>query len=121
MNKIKLLGVRELLTDDNIDANKDYGILLVASRISKEIPDTFEEGESVDDITYKLKVEKIDSIYDLKDKKPIDFQHGRTSSQKYRWLIEQNLGKEEYDNFISYQMSKIDEDCDEYRDNIKKL
>ena len=120
MNKIKLLGVRELKTEENIEANKEYGIILIAERLSKEIPDSFTDEEEKDDIIYKLKVSSIDSIYDLKDKKPIEFQHGKSQSQKYRWLIEKNLGKEEYDSFMNYQMSKIDEDCDKYRDIINK-
>ena len=118
MNTIKLLGIRDLKTDEHINSNKDYGILLIASRISKEIPDIFEEGESRDDITYKLKVERVDAIYDLKEKTPVEFRHGKTSSQKYRWLIEQNLGKSDYDNFMKWQMSKVDSDCEIYRENL---
>jgi len=120
-NKIKLLNVSELKTDDKIEANTDYGILLIASRISTEIPDTFDDKESKDDFVYRLKVERIDAIYDLKKKTPIEFTHGKTSSQKYRWRVEQKLSKDEYDYYMSWLLGKVDEHTDNYLEDIKKI
>ena len=118
MNTIKLLGIRDLKTDQEISANIDYGIVLIASRLSKEIPDSFEEEESKDDIIYKMKVSQVDAVYDLKEKQPIEFEHGKTISQKIRWRIEQNLGKEEYNAMGNYILSRIDELCEDYREKI---
>ena len=119
MNKIKLLGVRELKSDEQIKANTDYGIVLIASRISCETPDSFTDEEEKDDIIYRLKVVNIDSIYDLKEKKPVAFEHGRSLSQKMRFRIETDLSKEEYDPFMGYLMTRIDQLVEDYKESIK--
>jgi len=120
-NKIKLIGVRELKTEEQIEENKDYGIVLIASLISTEVPCSFEEGEEKDNIIYKLKVSQVDAIYDLKEKKPIELQQGKSQSQKYRFRIEQKLSKDEYDFYMSWLLSKVDEHTEEYLEDIKKL
>jgi len=118
-NKIKLIGVRDLQTEEKLNDNTDYGIFLTAQKISTEIPCTFDDTKSEDDFIYRLKVEKIDQIINLKEKQPVEFSHGKTSSQKLRWIVEQNLGKEEYDYFINYLMSRAGELCDDYRESVK--
>ena len=119
-NKIKLLNVRELLTSEKLDENTDYGIFLTAQKISTEIPCTFDDTKSEDNFIFRLKVEKIDQIINLENKIPVEFSRGKTSSQKYRWLISKNLGEENYDSFLKWQMSKVDSDCDIYRENLTK-
>lgn len=119
MNTIKLLGVRDIKTDQQIESNIDYGLVFIASRISKEIPDTFEEGESKDDLIYKLKVINLEAVYDLKTRTPLEVEHGQTKSQKLRWRVEQSLGKDEYDLFMDYLMGRIDELTDDYLDKFK--
>lgn len=114
MNKIKLLNVRELSTDQKIENNRDYAIMLIASRLSTEIPDTFDDTESRDDFIYRLKVSEVQSIMDLKEKKPIAFEHGKTPSQKLRFRIEAALSKDDYEPMIKYIMSRLDELCDNY-------
>jgi len=115
MNTLKLIGTREIKTTENFDANKDYGILLVASRVSKEIPDSFEEDDG-NEIIYKLKVSEIQSVMELRESKPIEFEHGKTPSQKLRYVIECELGKEEYEDFMGYLMGRIGELTEDYRE-----
>jgi hypothetical protein len=119
-NKIKLLGVRDLQSDDQIQANTDYGILLIASRISCETPDSFTDEEEKDDIIYRLKIERIDAIYNLKDQQPVQFEHGRTPSQKLRFRIETALSKDDYQPFINYLISHLDQLTEDYLESIKK-
>jgi hypothetical protein len=112
MPKIKLTGVRNLTTDDNIEPQRDYGILLIASLDGKYLPESHEEetGEP----TFYLKVERIDTIMDLKESKPVEFQKGKSPSQKLRWRITEKLGDGEYEPFIDYLMSIIDQLTDDY-------
>jgi len=113
MNKIKLFGKSNLATDDFIKANRDYGIFLIASRISEEKPD------DEDYFVYRLKISHIESINDLKESKKIEFKNGQSPSQKLRFIIEQNLGQDEYENMMGYLLSRMDSLCDDYRENNK--
>ncbi len=67
MNKIILTGIRDLQTDDILDEQTDYGIFLIASMIEKTYPCTHSDEEK-DQVKFRLKVERIDSIIDLKKK-----------------------------------------------------
>ena len=102
MNKIILTGIRDIKTDETIEANKDYGIFLVASRISEEKMDSQSDDE-FDDIKYRLKVSHLDSIVDLKENKNIKHEKGMTKSQKLRWIVEQELG--EYEAFMDWLLA----------------
>jgi len=113
MPKIKLLGIRDLITDDIIEAQKDYGIFLVASRVSEEKTDDEEE------LIYRLRVTHIDSITDLKDHKEVKFEKGKSPSQKLRFRITEKLGEEDYPVFIDYLMGRIDEITDDYLETLK--
>lgn len=113
MKRISLLGTRDLHTDEEIKPQRDYGIFLVASRISEEKTD--DENE----IKYKLKISHIQELIDLQENREVKFEKGKSPSQKLRFLIESNLGDEEYENFIKYIMGRIDELCDNYRENNK--
>lgn len=115
-NKISLLGLRDIETDETLNEQTDYGLFLIASMVSREFPCTHDQFEK-DTIKYKLKVINCDSIVDLKTSKGVEFQHGKSPSQKLRWLIEQNLGVEEYSAMIGYLMGRIDGLCDEYRES----
>jgi len=115
MNKIILTGVRNIKTDETIEANKDYGIFLVASRLSEEKMDTFSDEEK-DEVKYKLKVSHIDSITDLKEHKELKFKDGQTPSQKWRYIVECELG--EYENFMAWQMAHATEIFEMYREDI---
>lgn len=107
--------MRDIKTLEDFKANRDYAIMLVASRISKEIPDSFTDEESKDDIIYKLKVVNVDSVMDLKEKKQIEIKKGQTKSQKWRWIVEQELG--EYENFMDFLIANQDKIFEMYREN----
>ena len=117
MNKLSLIGLRDLNIEETIDKNTDYGIFLIGSLVEIATPCTFEDTEK-DFVKYKLKVERVDSVIDLKTKTDIKFEHGKSSSQKMRWAIEQNLGATEYDFFMKYLMGRIDGLCEDYREQL---
>jgi len=112
-NKITLLGQRDLHTDDELKQNIEYAIMLTGELISKEWVYAEKYWK------FKLKIDKIDSIYNLKENKPIEFEKGKTPSQKLRWRITNNLGEDEYSNMINYIISRTDELCENYRENNK--
>ena len=114
MKKIKILGMRDLRTDDVLHAQRDYGIFITASRISEEVQDDDDQA-----IIYKLKATHIDSIVDLRESKPVVFEKGQTSSQKLRWRVIEKLGDSEYDNFMSWLLSKSDGLTEEYIESLK--
>ena len=118
MNKIILLGIRDLKTDEKLESNKDYGIFLVGSRLSEERMDTFSDSET-EEFKYRLKISHIDSIVDLKEHKDLKVEKGKSPSQKLRFLINANLGEEEYESMINYLMSHIDGLCEDYRETLK--
>ena len=101
------------MTDDHIKGNRDYAIMLVASRFSKE-----ELDEEPGYFKYKLKVERIDSLMDLKETKPVEFEKGRTPGQKQRWIREERVGKENYNACMGYILSRIDSLTDDYLDTL---
>jgi hypothetical protein len=112
--KIKLLGVRDLITDETIRPQRDYGITMTASRISEEVEDDDPEA-----ITYKMRVERIDGITDLRESRPVAIEKGRTKSQKLRYLVENKLGKEEYQYYMDWLMSNIEKHTEEYLDYLQ--
>lgn len=114
MNKITLQGLRDLYTDDSIKPQTDYGLFIVASRVSEE---------KMDDDTglkFRMKFERIDQIFDLKEKRPIEFQKGKSPSQTQRWRITEKLGEEEYEPFMKYLLSRMEELTDDYIELNKK-
>ena len=119
MNKIILLGVRDLKTDEEIKPDIDYGIFLVASRCEVAIPDTHSD-EDPDEKKFKLKISHIDSIIDIKTSKNIKYEKGKSPSQIMRWRITEKLGNEEYENFMKYLIGRIDGLTDDYIDILKK-
>jgi len=114
VNKIVLLNVRELHTEEDIKPQNDYGIFLVAQRISEELEDQDSDDKQVK--KFRLKVERIDSVVDLKTGINLKVEKGSSPSQKQRFSIERELGKDEYDAFMAYLITKIPQLCDEYKD-----
>lgn len=115
MNKIVLVGLRDIKTDEKIEPNIDYGVFLVASRISEEKMDTFTDEEP-DDIKYKLKISHIDNIVALKDAKEVKFKSGQSDSQKWRWIVEQKTG--EYNHFMQWMFANQDKIIESYLDTL---
>jgi hypothetical protein len=118
MSKIKLTGVRNLTTEDKIEPQRDYAIMLIASLDGKYLPESHEEetGEP----TFYLKVDRIDSIMDLKESKPVKFEKGQTKSQILKWRVTEKLGDGEYDGFMDYITGRSDELTDDYLEFIKQ-
>jgi len=117
MNKIILTGLRDIKTDEVLDEQTDYGVFLIASMIEKAYPCTHSEEEK-DEIKYKLKVERVDQIYDLKKKKDVEFSKGQSPSQKLRWRITEKLGAEEYENYIGWLIANSERLTDEYIEQL---
>lgn len=119
MNKIILTGTRDIKTDEVLDEQTDYGIFLIASMIEKTYPCTHSDEES-DEIKFKLKIERIDEIIDLKRKSDVKFKKGDSPSQKLRWRIIEKLGVEEYENYIGWLIANHDKLTDEYIEQLSK-
>jgi hypothetical protein len=103
--KINITGLRKLSTDNILEANKDYGLFIIASLIGKYIPESMEKEPEEE--TYYLKCERIDGLVDLKEQKQIEVRKGKLSeSQKIRYILEQELGKQGYDTFQEWFISK---------------
>jgi hypothetical protein len=113
VNRIVLLGQRDLATDETILPQRDYGLILTASRISEEKMDDEE-----DTFKYRLKILHIDNIFDLREQKQVKFNRGKSPSQKLRWLIVERLGEADYENFIGYLMGRIDELTESYKEQL---
>ena len=113
--RIKLLGVRDLITDELIQPQRDYALMLIASRISEEI-----EDDDPGAITYKMKCERIEALTDLRESKPVEFEKGKTKSQKLRVMAISKLGDTSYDSFMDYLMSRFEELSDDYIELINK-
>lgn len=118
MNKIVLQGMRDIKTEEkDFDANCDYGIFLVASLKGKYIPETFEEDKGTD-VKFFFEISHLDNIVNLKDNKEVKVKSGQTKSQKWRWLVENELG--EYDAFMDWQFKNKDKIFDSYKDSLIK-
>jgi len=116
MNRIILSGLRDIKTDEVVEANKDYGLLLIASRLSVETPDTFTDEEK-DEQKYKMKISHLDQIIDLKTGREVKFKSGQSPSQKWRWIVEQKTG--EYDNFMNWMLANQDRIIEMYLETLK--
>jgi len=112
MNKIILLGLRDLKTDEIILPMREYEITLIAERVALEKPDSFSDEE--EENIYKLKISHIDKIKDLGEAREVKFEKGKTPSQKLRLLTENKLGREDYASFINYLMGRFEELSDDY-------
>jgi len=115
MNKISLQGLRDLATDEYIKPQIDYGIFLVATRISEEKMDD-DEG-----IKFRMKFSHIDQIIDLRENKDIKFAKGKSDSQQYRFLIINKLGEDEYHNYMGWLKSNIEKHTEEYIEQLDKI
>jgi len=111
MNKIVLTGVRNIATDDKIKPQRDYGIYLIAERISEEKIDNEENCYK-----YRLKVSQIEALEDLNESKKVEINKEipKTKSQIWRFIVEKELG--EYDAFMDWQVVNQDRLFDEYRE-----
>lgn len=116
MNKIVLLNVRDLATDEKIEPQVDYGIFLIAQRISEEKEDQDSDDNPV--IKYRLKVDRIDQVINLKTKEEVKAKQKMTSSQRQRLAVERELGTTEYDYFMKWLLAKIPALCDEYKETL---
>ena len=116
MNKIVLLKVRDLPTEENIEPSKDYKITLIAQRKSEEKLDSNTDDE-YESMKYRMEVLYIEEIIDLKTNTKIKIEKGLTQSQKNRFVIEQYLG-DEYDSFCAWwRVNECEKACEKYREN----
>jgi len=115
MNKIILSGVRDIKTDELLPAQRDFEIILKAERTSEEKMDTFVDSDT-EEFKYRLKVSELISIKDLGENRELKISKGQTQSQKWRFIVEQELG--EYDNFMNWLMSNQQKIFDLYRETL---
>jgi hypothetical protein len=108
MNKIILVGVRSLATDEQIKPMRDYEIKLIAERISEEKIDNEDSY-----LKFRLKVSEISEIKELGETKPIPTVKATTPSQILRYRVESELGT--YDDFMQWLLVNTDRIFDEYR------
>ena len=114
MNKIVLLGVRDLATDEKLKPQTDYAISLIAQRISEEKEDQDSDDNQV--IKYRLKVDHVELIQEIGTSNEIKFEKGKSPSEKQRFAIIKDLGDDEYQAFMSWLLLKIPSLTEEYRD-----
>lgn len=117
MNKIILTGIRDLETDEVLPPQTDFKITLIAERISEEKMDTYSDSDT-EETKYRLKVSSIQSIEHLLGDKKVEVKYGRTPSQKWRWLVEQNIG--DYDKFMGWMLSHPEIIFNEYQERKDK-
>jgi len=115
LNKIILLGLRDLFTEETIEPQTDYGLFLIAQRISEEKEDSNSDDDSV--IKYRLKIDHIDYAINLKTGKEFSTAKGYTPSQKQRFAIEKEVGKDDYEKMMNWLLNKIPSLAEEYRNN----
>lgn len=106
MNKLVLLGLRDVALDDNIKAGTDYEVVLTAQRISEEKMDSNDDKE-VDGIKYRLRVSHLNSITEVGASQSLVISPGKTPSQKQRWVIINELGEDEYEPFMKWLLLKM--------------
>lgn len=114
MNKIVLLGVRDLATEETIKPQTDYAISLIAQRISEESEDQDSDDNPV--IKYRLKVDHIELIQEIGTSNEVKFEKGKSPSEKQRFAITRQTGDDEYQPFMAWLLVKIPDLIDEYRD-----
>lgn len=117
MNKIILTGIRDIKTDEEIEAGKDYVFSLIASRISEEIMDSHSDEES-DGKKYRCKVISLEQILEVGKSNPIKFEKGKSPSQKQKYVIEGELGGDLYEQFMAWLLQRIPALCEKFRENI---
>lgn len=118
MNKIVLLGMRDIATDENIEAGKDYLLSLMAQRISEEKMDSNSDDEN-DGIKYRMKVSHLEQILEVGNSKELKFEKGKSPSQKQRWVIESQLGVDQYEPFMRWLLTKMDYLINKYEETAK--
>lgn len=116
MNKIILTGVRDLATDQKIEPQTDYAVILTAQRISEEFEDQDSDDEQV--VKYRLKVSHIEQIYNLKSSEEVKVKEKKfTLSQQMRFGVERRV--QEYEGFMKWALANLDKLCDEYLETLK--
>jgi hypothetical protein len=114
MNKLKLIGVRNIPVEEDIDPNADYLVVLMAQREGVYQPDS--QGEEEEPITYTLRVSHYEDIKKVGEKKSVKFQKGFTPSQRLRFALQEmfhRIGEddteENYEKWMNKLIKKINE------------
>lgn len=105
-NKIKIIGLKNLPTDDIIKPDKDYAITLIGS-----LDGIFERAEESCEIskTYHIRAERVEQIIPIGEKE-IKFEQGTTPSQRLRFALKDWLkrcGKPDTQENYELAMKKI--------------
>ena len=110
--------MRDIATDENIEAGKDYLLSLMAQRISEEKMDSNSDDEN-DGIKYRMKVSHLEQILEVGNSKELKFEKGKSPSQKQRWVIESQLGVDQYEPFMRWLLTKMDYLINKYEETAK--
>jgi hypothetical protein len=116
MNKIILLGLRDLYTDEQIKAQRDYAVFLIAQRISEEKVDSNSDKAAA--LKYRLQIIELSGLTDIGAGKDIVATKQMSKSQKQRWLIEQEIGRDDYEPFMDWLFGKIPNLIEDYKENL---
>lgn len=85
MNKIKIVGIKNLPTEETIEPVTDYAITLVASLDGIFQKST--QGDETEPVIYHLKADHIALIQKLGTTKEVKFEQGSSPSQRQRFAV----------------------------------
>lgn len=106
--------MRDIATDENIEAGKDYILSLIAQRVSEEKMDSNSDDDN-DGIKYRMKISHLEQILEVGNSKELNFEKGKSPSQKQRWVIESQLGTDEYESFMKWLLLRMDVLIEDYQ------
>lgn len=110
LNKLKIVGVKNLPTEAVIEENKDYLISIKASLDGTFSPT--KHGEEAAPTTFHLRATSVEQILPIGEKEAIKFEQGKSPSQKLRYAIEAWAVRRRVDDveaFYEFQMKKLAE------------
>jgi len=108
MNRIKIIGLRNLPLEGTIENQKDYRVSIIASL--DEIRTRPTQGEEVEPETYVLKTLYVESVEDTAEHKEVKVQKGFSKSQNLRFAIKdylRRIGKDDTEEEYEAEMNKI--------------
>jgi hypothetical protein len=115
MNRIKIIGLRNLPLEGIIDNQKDYKVSLIVSL--NEIRTRPTQGEEEPDIVFVLKTLYVESVEDVAEHKEVRVQKGFSKSQAQRFKIMDYLrrtGREETEANYELVMDKVGQIIDKW-------
>lgn len=107
-NKLKIVGLRNLPLEGEIENQKDYKVSVIAAL--DEIRTRPTQGEEVEDKIFVLKTLYVDGIEGVSDHKEVKVQKGFSKSQALRFAIKdylKRIGKDANEEGYEAEMNKV--------------